>query len=230
MIRMRTLMFVSLGLWLSGPVLDAQTLDRYRNVQLGSGVAAVAVANGLTSADGKVIHERPATIYELEWRSALSLGGTEAAGDPVRGITFSFYNDQLFRIVVNYDRERTEGLTDADLIAAIAATYGPPMTSTAAKLRASEAGANLDQATAIARWENGDASITLLRARYPTPVSLLVVSQRLDKLARVASAEAIRLDVLEGPRREVDRKKQEAEALRLADEKARPANKAAFRP
>jgi hypothetical protein len=34
-------------------------------------------------------------------------------------MTFSFYNDQLFKIVIDYDRDRNEGLKDADMIDAL---------------------------------------------------------------------------------------------------------------
>jgi hypothetical protein len=39
-------------------------------------------------------------------------------------VLFSFYDGELFRIAINYDRHETEGLTADDFIAAISATYG----------------------------------------------------------------------------------------------------------
>jgi len=38
---------------------------------------------------------------------------------------FSFYNDQLSKLVVDYDHDRTAGLTDTDLIDALSIEYGP---------------------------------------------------------------------------------------------------------
>ena len=51
--------------------------------------------------------------------------------DPVDKIMFSFYNDHLFRLVVDYDRDRTIGMTDADMTAAISTVYGLPRTAPA---------------------------------------------------------------------------------------------------
>ena len=66
----------------------------------------------------KLIHERPAVIQELEWPIWLG-DGSAPQTDPVRTILFSFYNGELFRIVVSYDREETEGLTTGDMVDAI---------------------------------------------------------------------------------------------------------------
>ena len=44
--------------------------------------------------------------------------------EPAKQVVFSFYDGELFRIVVNYDRYETEGLTADDLVDAISATYG----------------------------------------------------------------------------------------------------------
>jgi hypothetical protein len=46
--------------------------------------------------------------------------------DPAKGILFDFYNGELFRILVHYDQDRTQGLTDKDLIGSISAKYGTP--------------------------------------------------------------------------------------------------------
>ena len=57
-----------------------------------------------------------------------------------------------------------------------------------------------------------------------------MTSLRLDALARSAEAEAVRLDERDAPRRELARQKKEADDQRTAQEKARVANKALFRP
>jgi hypothetical protein len=221
---------LSWSLSLSGARVEAQAVGSYRDADLGSSLTSIAAANGLLPGDAKVIHQRPAIIQDLEWRSSNFLSDALKTSDPVREILFSFYNDQLFRIVVNYDKQRTEGLTDADLIDAMSATYGSPSTLATSKPRASESQLQADRDTVIGRWESADATVTLLRAHYPTPVSLVVLSKRLSGLARAAQTEAIRLDRLEAPQREVDRLKTEAAAERASGEKARFANKAAFKP
>ena len=79
------------------------------------------------STDVKTIHQRPSVLQELEWRlSRWNVGTLEPSTDPVGQITFGFLDDHLYRIVADYQRERTEGLTDADMIAAISASYGAP--------------------------------------------------------------------------------------------------------
>ena len=57
-----------------------------------------------------------------------------------------------------------------------------------------------------------------------------MTSPRLEALARLADAQAIKMDEREAPERETARQKKEADANRAAQEKARLANKAAFRP
>ena len=42
----------------------------------------------------------------------------------MKGILFSFYNGDFFRMVVTYDQFGTEGLTSDDLVEAISAEYG----------------------------------------------------------------------------------------------------------
>ena len=46
--------------------------------------------------------------------------------DPVEQVSFSFYNGQLFRMVVDYDTDKTNGLTSEDIIEAVSAEYGTP--------------------------------------------------------------------------------------------------------
>jgi hypothetical protein len=230
MIRARLLAVSVFGVLLSGYPVSAQDLSRYREVTIGSPLLSVAGISGLTPADAKVIHQRPAVIQDLEWSPGRAFGVPTVEGDPVREVVFSFYNDQLFRIVVHYDRDRTLGLTDTDLIEALSVTYGTPAARTIAGPRASETSDNVDEDTVVARWENAESSVALLRAAYPTPVRLVLLSKRLAGLARTAAAAAVRLDDREAPQREVERAQKEAEAARAAQGKARPANKAAFKP
>ena len=211
-------------------LVHSQDLSRYREAEIGSTVQSVATLSGLAPTDAKVIHKRPAIMHDLEWRPPLSLGGGTDQQDPVRDVQFSFYNDQLFRIVVNYHRDRILGLTDTDLVEALSAVYGSPATSPVGKPRASETSDYIFDDTVIARWENTDSSVALLRASHSTPVRLVVLSKRLAGLARTAAAEAARLDEQEEPKRVADRLKQEADANRTSGEKARSANKAAFKP
>jgi hypothetical protein len=230
MIRARALPLSVFGVLLSAQLVHAQDISRYREVEMRSSLLAVAGLSGLTPADAKVIHQRPAIIQDLEWRLRSSARGSTVQDDPVRDIVFSFYNDQLFRIVVKYDRDRTIGLTDTDLIEALSIVYGAPAVRIVARPRASETSDDIDEDTVVARWENAESSVTVLRSAYPTPVRLVLLSKQLAGLARTATAAAVRLDVKEAPQREVERAQKEEDAARAAQGKARPANKAAFKP
>ena len=110
---------------LSAHLLHAQEGMRYREFQLGSDVASVGKLIGTAASDVKLIHQRPVVMQDLEWRPRYFSRGALAQTDPVELIVFRFYDDQLFRVVVDYDRERTKGMTEADMIAAMTAEDGP---------------------------------------------------------------------------------------------------------
>jgi len=103
-------------------LIQAQDLSSYRDFQFGMTLASVAKQAGVNPAKAKLLHQRPAVIQELWWKQ--SLGGSSLQPDPVREVVFSFYNGDLFRMVVTYDRYRTEGLSEDDMIEATSATYG----------------------------------------------------------------------------------------------------------
>jgi hypothetical protein len=214
---------------LSAHQLHAQDGMRYREFQLGSDVASVAKQIGTTSSDLKLIHQRPAVIQDLEWRPRYFSGGVSPQTDPVELIMFRFYDDQLFRVIVDYHRDRTKGMTEADMIEAITVTYGPASRVLPATNRIS----TLDYGAAdapVAIWGDKESSVTLLRVAYPVSFRLVLAFTRLDNLARTASAEAVRLDAKEAPQREIARQKKESDEARAALEKAKTENKAVFRP
>ena len=201
-------------------------LSRYRTFQLGASLPAIAKQVGATPAQAKVIESRPALIQELEWRPQ-SLGSsaqTEAAKDMV----FSFYNGELFRIVVNYDRYETEGLTTDDFVEAFSAAYG-----TAAKpatpAKAAE-GPNGEEEQVLAQWQDSQYSFDLVRSSYGPTFKLVGVSKRLDAPAEAAILEAARLDKEEAPQREAAQVAQQEATERSTLEKARLVNKPKFRP
>jgi hypothetical protein len=210
------------------PVIDPQDLSRYREFQLGMNLFAVAKQAGVVPSEVRVIHERPALIQELEWRPQGSLSSSPPA-EPVSEVLFSFYNGDLFRIVVNYDRHRTEGLTDEDMVNAISAKYGTATRPGAKIILFSSFAVYNDNEKVIARWEDSQYSFNLFRSSYQRAFGMLVFSKQLDALAQAAIVEAIRLDEQEAPQREIERQKQEDEANRAEQDAARLANKAAFR-
>lgn len=221
----------SLPLWAehSAPLIDAQDLSTYREFQLGTNLLAVAKQAGMETADARLIHQRPAVIQELEWQPQHFRGGLSLLTDPVREILFSFYNGELFRMVVNYDRSRTEGLTDEDMIEAISAEYGTA-TKPAAEITFSSSQVYNDSEKVIARWEDSEYSFNLFRSTYQPTFGMVVFSKPLDVLARAAIVEAIRLDEQEAPQREIERQGKQGQENRAAQKKARLENKVTFRP
>lgn len=100
----------------------AGDLSKYRNFQLGTDLSTVAKQAGADPSRAKVIQRRPALIQELAWRPQPL--GSSSQTEPAKEVVFSFYDGELFRIVINYDRYETEGLTADDLVEGISATYG----------------------------------------------------------------------------------------------------------
>jgi len=207
---------------------EAQDFSRYREFRLGTSLSAVAKQADVEPSEARMIHKRPAVVQELEWRPQGFLSSTPQV-DPVSEVLFSFYNGELFRMVVNYDRHRTEGLTDEDMVEAISAKYGTA-TRPEAKILFSSFQVYNDSEKVIARWEDPQYSFDLFRSSYQPTFGMLVLSKQLDGLARAAIVEAIRLDEQEAPQREIQRQKQEDEANRVEQDAARLVNKAAFRP
>lgn len=199
-------------------------LSTYRGLQFGMSVAAVARHCGI-SPEPRIVDQRPELIQELMWLPP-RLG--DMTGDSAQKILFTFYNDQLSRVVVSYDRSRTEGLTVADLVEAISATYAmAPLP--AVGVEPAIAGRNVDDKI-LARWEDPQSSITLFRSTYLSTFGLVLLSKRLDGLTTLAHAEAILLDEREAPARESARQQNRTDEDRLKEETVRRVNKTAFKP
>jgi hypothetical protein len=211
------------------PLIHAQDLSSYRGFQLGMNLLEVAKKADVKPSEAKAIYQRPAVIQELEWRPQNSYS-TSTQGDPVREVLFSFCDDELYRILVSYDKQRTEGLTDEDLIEGISKNYGTPTTPVAKIISSSPSQVYSDSEKVLARWEDAQVSFSLFRFSYGSAPGMLVLSKRLDALAQVAIVEASRLNEQEAPQREIDRQKQQDDEERAARQKARPASKANFRP
>jgi hypothetical protein len=216
---------------LSAASLYAGDLSKYREFQLGMNLAALAKQAQMKPSDAKTIHQRPALIQELEWQPRFAIrSGSDSDTDSVEEVLFSLYNNQLSRMVVSYNRARTEGLTTEDMIEAISATYGA-----AEKPEAEIVFPSVYRETVkvVARWEDSQYSLSLVRlapSSYQPEFGMVLLSKRLDALAQAASAAAIRLDEQEAPQREIERQKKVEDENRAEQEKARPANKANFRP
>jgi hypothetical protein len=216
---------------LSVSALSAQAPPHYRDFVLGSTLSAVSAQVKASAADVKPIHQRPAVIQDLSWRAPYFIADSnEPRKDPVQQITFSFYNDQLFRMAIDYDRQRTEGLTDADMIGALTEVYGPASTPKSRTPSTFVSLIDITSGIAVSQWGNAEYSVVLLRPSFGAGFQVVVTSIPLDALARKADAEAVRLDQRDAPLREIARQKQDADNARASQEKARTANKATFRP
>lgn len=211
---------------ISSSVISAQDLSKYREFQLGMNVLTVARQAGITP-EPRVLHRRPELIEELMWqppRVSASVSQRESVGK----VLFSFYNDQLFRMVITYDRDRTSGLNAEDLVEAISTRYG------LALLRANElpllAPASNGNHKIVAQWEDSQHSLNLFSSSYLSTFGLVVLSKRLDALAQVATASAILLDKQEAPQKELERQRMQTEGDRVKQVEARRVNKPTFRP
>jgi hypothetical protein len=230
MIRIPTVAVIASALMLATIGLHAQDLSHYRDFQLGSTVASVQKTSGVSADDVRSIQERPARIQELRWRPTERYNDKMIATEPVREVIFSFYNDQLFRMVIDYDRQRTEGLTDADLIDSISTRYGVPvLQATSLQINAPQR-VHPDGEAVVARWSDTGTSLTLVRGTYPTTLRLIITHKSTEALAVNAAAEAARLDHAEAPQRELDRANKMTEDDRVSTEKARIVNKPLFKP
>jgi len=212
---------------MSTSLLSAQDGRGYREFALNSNIESVAKLAGIAPTGAKVVHERPIVMQQLEWRPRYSAANSQAQTDPVDLVVFDFYDNQLFKVTVEYAARRVEGLTVSDMVEAISAVYGPsnvlPTTSSAPIPYGGTE-------TTVATWGDAGYSASLLRVAYPDSFKLVIRLTELDNLARVASAEAGRLDRAEAPQRELQRQQKAAAEALEAQKKAGATNKAAFRP
>lgn len=221
MINARIAILAATALLLLSAPLYAGDLSQYRQFQLNSDLPEVARQADMKPAQAITVHHRPATIQELTWPAKY--------GDSVKEIRFSFYDGELFRMIVDYDGYNTLGLTADDMVEALSTTYGEAMDLSGQAVQSS--GYDRSQGvTALARWEDSDWSFNLVRFKYESAFSLVALSKRLESPAQEAIIEALRLDRVEAPQRRLDREKSEADEKRLKQEKSRLANRPGFRP
>lgn len=231
MMTARTVAACVFAMTIAGNRVDAQDLSRYRAFELGTDVAAISAFTGVASSEAKTIHQRPALLQDLEWRpSRWTTGSASDSTDPVEQVVFSFYNDRLFRIVVDYGHDRTEGMTDADMIAAVSAVYGPRVPPARGLIRGPSQ-VEVESGSPVARWGDTARGVVLYRtSSYREAFRLIVTDLTVADLARKGAIQALRLDEQEAPQREIARQKKERDDARTAAEKARSANKGVFRP
>lgn len=213
---------------LSAPLVSAQDRSHYRDYRIGDDVRTISEQSGAARPMARIIPHEPAVLQELEWRPQYFRGAARQT-DAVARVTFGFYDDQLFRIVVDYDRLRTEGMTEADMVGAISETYGPPARRVVpGRAVAERAGQDADLLVAI--WDDAEYSVTLLRMPDSSAFRMIVASTRLGALAQAAGAVGVQLDLHEAPQPQVPARTDDIEGGHSVQEKSRLANKAAFKP
>jgi len=216
-----------------GAVAGAQDLSRYRTFRLGGSLAAVAASVQMSPSAATALHVRPALLQVLEWPPAQPSAGTKIGStDPVARLTFSFCDDQLYQVIVEYRRERTDGMTDADLVAQLSGEFGQPLAHRLWRGGQTASLVEVEAGVAVARWEDtSHHAVALYRDSLERPqYRLLILDTRLSRAARTAEAQAFRLDAQEAPDRDRARQQQADDAARAAADKARPGNRGGFRP
>lgn len=209
---------------MSAPALG-EDLSRYRNFQLGTALPTVARQAGTDASQATLVQGRPALIQELEWRPQLFRSSSQT--EPVKEVVFSFYDGELFRITVDYDRYQIAGLTAGDMVEAISASYGIATRPTGpANVAPALYG---DQQEVLAEWQDAQYRFDLISTAYGPSFRLVGVLKRLEAPFRTAIAEAARIDEKEAPQRKIERIARESETERAKLEKARLVNKPQFR-
>lgn len=209
--------------------LSAADLGTYRDFSLGASTADVTARAGAAPRDVTTLHGRPALLEELSWRPPSANNADSIGLDSVAGIVFSFVDDQLFKMSIDYDKSRTEGLTKNDMIDSLTALYGPRSTTPGSGPQRLALD-SLDTPTVLARWRQGDISIALQHSAYSGGYGLVILSVPLEALARRAQATALTIEAREAPAREAARAKAQADADKAAAEKTRTTNRATFKP
>jgi hypothetical protein len=212
----------------SASVLGAQASTHYRAFRMGDDVLAVSRQIGVSSSAVAREPGRLDTITELRWRADYVRRGVEGPPDPVDRLIFSFHENRLFRIVIDYSSPRTEGMSEADMVAAVSRVYGPPN-----KRADPPDPVGLEPQrpadTVVAQWSGDEVRVALLALPGRTAFRMVVASTPLEKLARDAGAHEAAADLNDWAMAEARRLDDPATAAAVS-EQTRRANIAAFVP
>jgi hypothetical protein len=209
---------------LGDPLIHAQDLSKYRNFAFGMNTASVLKLAEEKPADLITIHEQPALIQELTWYPPLPFA-TPRPAEPVQKVVFSFFNGELYKMVVTYDSGAIKGLTNEDMIRILAAKYGIA-TRPAAAMDVPPVDSYGATEKVIARWEDPQYSLNLFRSSMLDTFEVVSFAKRMNAQAATAIAESVQLELQEAPQIEAARVKQLAVDL----EADRQKNIKALRP
>ena len=183
----RGLVIAALVLASSATLAAAQGRQPYRTYAMGDSLLAISRQIGLPVIDATSTPAVSGAVQELRWHARHVRRGTASSGDPVDRLVFSFYEHRLFRIVIDYAPDRTEGMTEGDMVAAVSELYGSPGRRTLASSD-DDLGPTRPTETVVARWTRGDQSVALLAIQGQTAFRLIVASSALQTLARASGA------------------------------------------
>jgi hypothetical protein len=209
---------------LSAPLIYSQDLSKYREFSFGMSAASVSKLAEERPDDLIVIHERPALIQELTWYPPQPFASPRPA-EPVQKVLFSFYNGELYRMLVTYDSDAIKGLTNEDMIRILSAKYGTA-TRPAADVNFPTNDPYRATEKVIARWEDPQYSLNLFRSSMSDTFAVVMFTKLLDLQAANSIAESAKLERQEAPQKEAARVKQAAVDL----EAERQKNIKALRP
>jgi hypothetical protein len=215
MISRAAIVLAMIALW--DPLIHAQDLSKYRNFSFGMSAASVLKLAEEKPADLITIHVQPALIQELTWYPPLPFASPRPA-EPVKKVLFSFYDGELYRMVVTYDSDAIKGLTNEDMIRILAAKYGTA-TRPAAEVNVPADDSYRVTESVIARWEDPQYSLNLFRSSMLDTFEVDLFAKRLDSQATTAIAESIKLERQEAPQKEAARVKQAAVDLEAERQK-----------
>lgn len=202
-------------------------ISSYRGMTLGNSLPEVLARLQIPAADVQILHADPLLVQRATWRPRPYMSGRPGESESVADIVLTFYAGRLAQIAVTYDRAQTQGLTDADVIEALAGAYGAPLLRSSPTQRTvSPAGAHVT----IGQWEDPETLVILWREQFPNRVGLTVSSKTSAAALEQAIADGMRVETAAAPARELARRNAEAEVIRARDEKIRLENKAKFKP
>jgi len=190
------------------PLIHAQDLSKYRNFSFGMSTASVLKLAEEKPADLITIHEQPALIQELTWYPPLPFASPRPA-EPVQKVLFSFFDGELYKMVVTYDSDAIKGLTNEDMIRILAAKYGTA-TRPAAEVSVPPDDSYGTKENVIARWEDPQYSLNLFRSSMLDTFEVVLFAKGLNSQAATAIAESVKLERQEAPQKEAARVKQAA--------------------
>jgi hypothetical protein len=216
---------ISLGLvLLATPVIFGQDLSRYRNFVLGASLDTISKQVGQDAHQATIISESPALIQEMRhWQ--LETSDSSGRTGSVSQISFNFYNGELYRIVVVYDQNAVEGLTEEDMVRAISSRYGVGV-RLYSKIDFPSHDVYSSPGKVFAQWDDPKNSVSLFHSTGPEPFGLALFSKRLNAQAEAAIIESAKLAKERAPQKEIDRQKKEITDLGVARQK----NTQSFRP